>query len=314
MNLLVSLRELLETHPHTGRMMDGAHTLCFLRQEDHCYKFWSPNASEPTNNGLSLQTFLWSALGKQWFLQYSPPVESHLPVQDHGVKRRDEPFPGLRSGVLSCPLFTAVCNFHRSYMNWIWIKYTSTFPWHPPPPLCWCHERLKIACDMSCIYPWHIFARDRGKKVKMWSIVYKPVETSSTMLTYCRTSLLLKPEVRVLLPQCLPILLFHKYTLCWEIRMLYLLVSREPALFTALAISNRVLWRKTLLYLPLFLACVFEGRALTTIFSSKWSWKTVSSADTYWHMKMNIVLCTLLHRPILQIYHRLRFKKADLVL
>lgn len=167
---------------------------------------------------------------------------------------------------------------------------------------------------MSRIYPWHIFARDRGKEVKMWSIVYKLAETISTRLTYCRTSLLLKLEVRVLIPQCLLMLLFHKYALCWEMRMPYLLVSREPALFTALAISNRVLWRKTLLYLPLFLACVFEGRALTIIFSSKWSWKTVSSADAYWHMKMNIVLCTLLRRPILQIYHRLRCKKADLVL
>lgn len=117
MNLLVSLRELLETHP-----------LCFLRWEDHCSKFWSPSASEPTNNGLSLQTFLQSALGKQWFLQDSPPVVPHSPIQDHGVKHRDEPFPGLQNGVLNCPLFTAACNSHRSDINWIWIKYTSTFP------------------------------------------------------------------------------------------------------------------------------------------------------------------------------------------
>lgn len=179
-----------------------------------------------------------------------------------------------------------------------------------PPPLCWCHERLKIACDMLCIYPWHIFARDRGKKVKMWSAVYKLVETTSTMLTYCRTSLFLNPEVRVLIPQCLPILLFHKYTLCWEIRMLYLLVSREPALFTALAISNCVLWRKTLLYLPLFLACVFEGRALTTIFylndperqspeqtrTDIWKWTSCSA------------------HCFTGLFCRLRFKKADLVL
>lgn len=126
MNLLVSLRELLETHPYTGGWWTEP-TLCFLHREDHCSEFWSPSASVPTNNSLSLQTFLWSALGKQWFPQYSPPVVPHSPVQDHGVKCRDEPFPGLRSGVLSCPLFTAACNSHRSYINWIWIKYTSTF-------------------------------------------------------------------------------------------------------------------------------------------------------------------------------------------
>lgn len=55
------------------------------------------------------------------------PAVPHSPVQDHGVKCRDEPFPGLRSGVLSCPFFTAACHSHGSYVNWIWIKYTPTF-------------------------------------------------------------------------------------------------------------------------------------------------------------------------------------------
>lgn len=126
MNLLVSLREVLETHPHMGRMMDGAHALRFLHREDHCSKFWSPSASEPTNYGLPLQTFLWSALGKQWFLQYRSSGATFT-SKDHGVKCRDEPFPGLRSGVLSCPFFTAACHSHGSYVNWIWIKYTPTF-------------------------------------------------------------------------------------------------------------------------------------------------------------------------------------------
>lgn len=146
-------------------------SLSLWHWEDNPCKLWS---SKPIIDGLPLLLppfcdLLWENSGS---CSTAPVVPKIAYIQDHGVKCRDWTLSRAWDWYfeLSILLFTAVFNSHRSYINWTSGNYTSTFAWISSSfPLCGCHKRLKIACDLrhfSCTICCRYFKRVEGERLR----------------------------------------------------------------------------------------------------------------------------------------------------
>lgn len=142
-----------------------------LHWEDNPCELWS---SEPIINGWPLLWppfchLLWENSGS---CSTAPVVPKFTYIQDRGVKCRDQTLSTARDRYfeLSVLLFTAVFKSHRSYINWTWGNYTSTFAWISSSlPPCGCHKRLKIACDLqyfSCTIFCRYLERVEGGRLR----------------------------------------------------------------------------------------------------------------------------------------------------